>query len=77
MFRRIADFEKAWQGEMESTLKVLSRLTDQSLGQRVTPDGRSLGFVAWHIAGSIPEMMNRTGLTVAGPEVGAPPASAA
>ena len=76
MFRRIADFETAWQGEMQSTMKVLSRLTDQSLGQRVTPDGRSLGFLAWHIAGSIPEMMNRTGLAVAGPEPGTPPASA-
>jgi uncharacterized damage-inducible protein DinB len=77
MFRRIADFEKAWQGEMESTMKVLSRLTDQSLGQRVTPDGRSLGFLGWHIAGSIPEMMNRTGLAVTGPEHGPAPATAA
>ena len=76
MFRRIADFQRAWQTETESTLKVLGQLTDGSLTQRVTPDGRSLGFLAWHLATSIPEMMNRTGLTVEGADHGPAPASA-
>ena len=75
MFRRIADFERTWQSESESTLKVLERLTDQTLNQRVTPDGRSLGFLAWHLATSIPEMMNRTGLRIDGAEHGPAPAT--
>jgi uncharacterized damage-inducible protein DinB len=73
MFRRIDDVLRMWEGESESTGKVLAQLTDESLHQRVTPDGRSLGFLAWHLATSIPEMMNRTGLTVEGAEHGPAP----
>lgn len=74
MFRRIDDFLRAWSGETEATLKILDALTDQSLSQRVTPDGRSLGFLAWHVSTTIPEMLNRTGLQVAGAEHGPAPA---
>ena len=76
MFRRIDDVERVLQSEFDSTRKVLAELTDASLGQRVTPDGRSLGFLAWHIAVTIAEMMNRTGLHVDGPEHGPAPAAA-
>jgi uncharacterized damage-inducible protein DinB len=75
MFRRIEDVARAWEAEAESTLKVLGQLTDESLNQRVTVGGRSLGFLAWHLATSIPEMMNRTGLAVGGAEHGPAPAS--
>jgi uncharacterized damage-inducible protein DinB len=77
MYRRLDDFLKAWNGERDSTLKVLRNLTDASLGQKVTPDGRSLGFLAWHLATSVPEMMNRTGLSIAGPTEGPAPTKAA
>lgn len=77
MFRRIADFERAWQAEQQATLKVLSRLTDTSLAQRVTTGGRSLGTLAWHIAATIPEMMNRTGLAIDAPAHGPVPSTAA
>ena len=51
----------------EATLaRILAALTDASLHQQVTPLDRSLGEIAWHIATSIPEMANRTGLRVAG-----------
>jgi len=76
MFRRIDDFVKSWQTEKESTLKVLGALSDASLGQRVSPDGRSLGFLGWHLATTIPEMLNRTGLAVTGAEHGPVPATA-
>jgi uncharacterized damage-inducible protein DinB len=78
MIKSIREFEEAWGQETEATLKLLHALTDASLAQAVGPKDRTLGRMAWHIAGSIPEMMNRTGLTVAGPGEREPvPASAA
>ncbi|HXK11986.1 MAG TPA: DinB family protein [Vicinamibacteria bacterium] len=78
MFRRTADFEKAWQQESLSTRKVLETLTDASLSQAVAPGHRTLGRLAWHVAASLGEMMERTGLTIGGPGTeSAPPASAA
>jgi uncharacterized damage-inducible protein DinB len=78
MFRKVEDFVRDWQYEMDSTLKVFRGLTDESLGQRVTDEGRSIGRLAWHLAQSLPEMMNRTGLAVMGPAENEPvPASAA
>ena len=60
MFRRVADFQKAWEQEMGSTLKVLGALSDASLGQAVTKDDRTLGRLAWHLATTPGEMMERT-----------------
>ena len=78
MFRKVDDFVRDWQYEMDATLKVFRALTDESLGQRVTPEGRSLGRLAWHLTQSLPEMLTRTGLTVHGPGEDEPvPASAA
>ncbi len=78
MFRTVEDFDRDWSVEYEGTLKVFGNLTDASLQQRVTPEGRSLGRLAWHITLSIPEMMNRTGLALEGPPLDAPvPAHAA
>ncbi len=56
MFTTIDDFLKSWKYESEATLKLFRNLTDASLAQRVTPDGRTLGFIAWHITASMPEM---------------------
>ncbi len=77
MFRRVADFEKTWAYESEQTLRVLRALTDASLSQRVAPADRTLGRIAWHLAGTIGEMMGRTGLAVEGPAPEAPPLSTA
>jgi len=77
MFRRVADFLKAWDQESESTLKVLGTLTDGSLAQAVTSDDRTLGRLAWHLATTPREMMERTGLAVAGPAHDAPPPASA
>jgi len=63
MFRTIDDFLNSWRQESESTLKVFANLTDASLEQRVTPDGRSIGKLAWHIVVSIPQMAHEAGLT--------------
>jgi uncharacterized damage-inducible protein DinB len=77
MFRRVSDFQAAWAHERESTLAVLGALTDASLAQAVAKDGRTLGRLAWHVATTPGEMMERTGLAVGGPPHDAPvPATA-
>jgi uncharacterized damage-inducible protein DinB len=73
MFTKLVHFEKAWQRESEGTLKLLKELTDPSLAQPVAPQERTLGRIAWHLVASIPEMMGRTGLSIAGPAPDAPP----
>jgi uncharacterized damage-inducible protein DinB len=78
MFRQVQDFTHAWEQERDMTLLIFRALTDESLAQRVSPEGRSLGRLAWHIAQSLGEMMRRTGLSPDGPAEDAPvPARAA
>jgi uncharacterized damage-inducible protein DinB len=67
MFKTISDFEKAWGYEGPATAKLLGKLTDASLAQRVGPNHATLGWLAWHITSAIPEMCGRTGLKVDGP----------
>lgn len=67
MYRRIEDFQQDWAYESEMTLKVLRSLTDASLDQRVTPEGRTMGRLAWHITASVAEMLTHAGLSVDGP----------
>lgn len=63
MYRRIDDFLADWAEESKNTARVLSSLTDESLAQRVSPEGRSAGRLAWHLAATFPEMMGSAGLT--------------
>jgi uncharacterized damage-inducible protein DinB len=78
MFRTVADFVRAWQGESASTLKMMQALTDQSLAQKVTPEGRNLGRLAWHIVQTLGEMGGHAGLKVeAASETTPQPATAA
>jgi len=64
MFRTIADFTRAWQGESANTYKMMCALTDASLAQKVTSEGRSLGRLAWHIVQTLGEMGGHAGLKV-------------
>ena len=73
MIRTIADFLGAWKHESEATLNMLRSLTDESLAQRVTAEGRSLGTLAWHVALAPVEMMRHAGLPIEGPPDNAPP----
>jgi uncharacterized damage-inducible protein DinB len=78
MYRSIGDFVLDWKYESDATLKILRTLTDQSLSQRITQDGRSLGFLAWHITLTLGEMGSKMGLDVAtAPEDTEQPAHAA
>ena len=75
-FATVKSFLDSWKYESAATAKMLRALTDASLGQRVAPEDRTLGQIGWHLAATIPEMMNRVGLTLPGIE-GPPPAKAA
>jgi uncharacterized damage-inducible protein DinB len=78
MFITIEEFMGAWKQQTEGTGKIMAALTDGSLKQAVAKDHRTLARIAWHIIGSIPEMMNRTGLEVNSPKESDPiPTSAA
>lgn len=77
MFRTIADFEQSWKTESEATLKILNALTDASLSQRVSPEGRTLGKIAWHVVQSVNEMLVAAKLPVGGPAPEAPQPTAA
>jgi uncharacterized damage-inducible protein DinB len=77
MIRSIMDFDNLWSTELEATQKILKHLSDRSLSQRVDPEGRTLGRLAWHIVTTIPEMMSRTGLAISGPHPDAPVPAAA
>lgn len=63
MYTSVKAFVSDWKYESGATLKLLNNLTDESLNQKVWKDGRTLGFIAWHITLSIGEMMTKTGLT--------------
>lgn len=67
MFRKIEDFEHVWNYEIEITAKLYGQLTDESLTTKVTDDGRNLGFIAWHIAQTMEEMLKLVGLKVNAP----------
>ena len=63
MYYKLSDFISDWTYEAESTVKVFSNLTDESLSKKVHEKVRTAGKLAWHITTSIGEMVHRTGLT--------------
>ncbi|MGV8124975.1 MAG: DinB family protein [Candidatus Xenobiia bacterium LiM19] len=67
MITSLDTFKKGWAYESQATEKLFAALTDVSLRQQVVEGHRNLGNIAWHITETIPELMNRTGLTVQGP----------
>lgn len=63
MYIDTKSFISDWKYESDATIKLLCLLTDKSLKQKVWPEGRTLGFLAWHITLSIGEMMTKIGLS--------------
>jgi uncharacterized damage-inducible protein DinB len=72
MYRTIQDFLDDWKYESDATLKVFKNLTDTSLNQKVSPDGRSLGFLAWHLILTLGEMGGKAGLKINTPSEDTP-----
>lgn len=62
MIGKLKDFLTVWKHESDATLKILNTLTDESLQQKVYAEGRTLGTLAWHIVGTMDEMIGKTGL---------------
>lgn len=67
MFTSIDQFKNEWQVVSDETRKIFAALTDESLGQSVADDHRTVGRMAWHIVQTIPDMATRVGLQVEGP----------
>ncbi|MCO4100421.1 MAG: hypothetical protein HEQ38_13720 [Gemmatimonas sp.] len=72
MYHTLEEFLSHWAFESADTQKLMDALTDTSLTQPMCPGGRTLGRLAWHIAQTVPEMMNQTGLAVTGVDEHAP-----
>lgn len=77
MYSSVNEFLNDFQKESETTAKIFANLTDEALLQKVTPEGRNLAYIAWHIVITVGEMMNKSGLSVEAPsEDSDPPESA-
>jgi len=78
MYRTIEEFVTEWTRESAISLKVERVLTDASLQQKIYPEGRTLGQLAWHMVLMIGMTGSIVGLDVAAPPRGAEqPGSAA
>ena len=76
MYSTIEEFLTDYAIESASTGSVFKSLTDAALDQSVTAEGRTLGFLAWHIVLTLGEMGEKAGLRVEAPaEETAPPSS--
>ena len=64
MYYYIKDFLTDWEYESDSTIKLFCNLADDSLGKKIHPNIRTLGFLSWHIIHTMQEMLLRTGLKV-------------
>lgn len=64
LYVTVADFIREWNGEAHLTQQVLEGVTDDALNQKVYPEGRTLGRIAWHFTVNIPEYLAHFGLQV-------------
>lgn len=62
MFRTMNDFYATWKEEAKGTQQVLDALTDESLNQDFIEGHRNLGRLGWHLATTLEEMIEHTGL---------------
>jgi len=68
VYKTLKEFFNDWKFESQATLKMFGFLTDGSLKQKVVSNGRSLGFIGWHLIETISEMPGRTGLKIFTPD---------
>lgn len=64
MFRILNDFFITWKFERESTEKILSALSDDTLKQKSGEHIRTLSRLAGHIVESVKEMPSRAGIGI-------------
>ena len=58
--------------EFGKTQSILDSITDSSLNQKVWDEGRTLGFLAWHLVLTQSEMGSKTGLKFEAPPEDSP-----
>ena len=66
MYTSIGHFIADWAYESEATLKIFENISNEALSKKDCENVRSIGRLSWHIAITIAEMMNKTGLQVNG-----------
>lgn len=64
MFNKIEDFKTEWAYESASTLKIIKSLTEDSVKTKVYDEGRTLGFLTWHIVDTLLEMPEKCGIHI-------------
>ena len=62
MYHTLKEFLDDWKYESDSTIKILSNLTDETLNHKLSAKGRTLGRLAWHITAQIGEALNGIGV---------------
>lgn len=62
MYSTVDNLIAEWNKEAALTQRILDSLTDESLLQKVYPDGRTLGRIAWHFVSNIPDYLTEFGL---------------
>lgn len=78
MFMTIEHFRQSWKHETGETLRLLEKLTDESLSRPQIENIRTVGRVVWHIVTTYPDMCGPLGIKLDTPNDKNPiPASAA
>lgn len=62
MYHAVEEFLNDWKEEQENTVKVFSRITEETKGIKIHEHVRSLERLAWHITQTLTEMGTRAGL---------------
>lgn len=64
MFHSTADVIEMYSEEIDKTKQVMQHLREDALGQRIAPEARTLGRLAWHMTVSIGELCSHLGLSI-------------
>ena len=67
MFLSVDHFKDDWKRETGETMRLLDKLTDQSLAQPEMENIRSIGRAVWHIVTTYPEMCGKMGIKLETP----------
>ncbi|MCG7345966.1 DinB family protein [Sporosarcina sp. ACRSL] len=68
MYRTVEDFIQDWTASAEGTLNVIKAITNDRLEQSIVEGHSSLGWLAWHLTGSIGFFGGMAGLTTEAPD---------
>ncbi|TCZ74021.1 damage-inducible protein DinB [Paenibacillus albiflavus] len=65
MYRTVSDFLGEWDRAVQGTTAVLKSMTDDKLGQAIVEGHNTLGWLGWHLSGSLLFFSGQAGLTIA------------